>query len=99
LGHSSSLSPSRRLTFVPREGRRVFLAAPKDRTIYFTTDGTDPRLVGGQAAPTARPYAGPVDLPESQTLKARAFDSADDGAEWSAAVEASPINPPNSELS
>jgi hypothetical protein len=73
---------------VRREGRRLFMDAAKDRSIHFTTDGTDPRIAGGKVAPTATRYTGPVSLAESQTLKARALAPAGEGAgEWSALVE------------
>ncbi len=49
-------------------------------TIYYTLDGTDPRLPGGGLNPAAIAYVGPVALSESVTLAARAFD----GSQWSA---------------
>jgi hypothetical protein len=49
--------------------------------IYYTTDGTDPRLVGGEVSPAAVKYLFPVSMNErSSPLKARAVI---DG-EWSA---------------
>ena len=53
-------------------------------TIYFTLDGSDPRLSGGGVAPGARAYAGPLTLTNATVLRARVFN----GAEWSALVEA-----------
>jgi len=61
--------------------------------VYYTTDGTDPRLFGrvaeggagtGQVAPSAQPYSGPIALTESRPVKARVRD---DGL-WSALAEA-----------
>ena len=40
-------------------------------TIYYTTDGSDPRLPGGALSPTARAYAGPISSTFSFTLEAR----------------------------
>jgi hypothetical protein len=56
--------------------------------IYYTLDGTDPRLPGktGQASvsPTALGYASPITLSKSTVVKARALS----GAMWSALNEA-----------
>jgi hypothetical protein len=41
-------------------------------TIYYTVDGTDPRLPGGALASSAAAYAGPVPITESVRVKARA---------------------------
>lgn len=49
--------------------------------IYFTLDGTDPRLSGGAVLPAAQIYNGsPVVLSSSTTVKARILN----GADWSA---------------
>jgi len=56
-------------------------------TIYYTTDGNDPRLPGGEVnTASASDYndTGPVTLTETTTVKARIFD----GDEWSALSEA-----------
>lgn len=53
-------------------------------TIYYTLDGTDPRLPGGAVAPGAVPYSGVVTLSESAVVKARARA----GTSWSALTEA-----------
>lgn len=53
-------------------------------TIYYTTDGTDPRLLGGSVAPTAVRYEGPLPLTQSIHVKARARE----GSTWSALTEA-----------
>jgi hypothetical protein len=55
-------------------------------TIYFTTDGLDPRMSGaGTVASTAQAYTEPLLLSESMVIKARLFD----GETWSALNEAS----------
>ena len=47
-------------------------ASPHDGVIYYTTDGSDPRLpVTGAVAPMARAYSGPVVLTTTTRLKAR----------------------------
>ena len=53
-------------------------------TVYYTTDGTDPRLLGGGVSPDAQQYSGALTLNESTLVKARVRK---DG-EWSALAEA-----------
>ena len=54
-------------------------------TIYYTTDGQDPRLAGGGISTFAQVYAGPLSLPASSTtVKVRVRD----GSSWSALNEA-----------
>jgi len=61
-------------------------------TVYYTTDGTDPRQFGqaaggaraGQVASSAQRYAEPIQLTQSQQIKARVWD---DGL-WSPLAEA-----------
>ncbi len=52
--------------------------------IYYTVDGTDPRLRGGGVAPTARVFANPYQITTQTLVKARVRD----GTSWSALVEA-----------
>ncbi len=52
--------------------------------IYYTLDGSDPRLAGGAVAPGALLYNGEVALSESVTARARVLD----GGVWSALNEA-----------
>ena len=65
-------------------GTPVTISAPAG-TLYFTTDGSDPRAWGGGVAPGARLYSGPVPLVESVTLRARARGA---NNTWSALNEA-----------
>ena len=53
-------------------------------TIYFTTDGSDPRLRGGGLTPGALVYAAPLTLTAPTQVRARVKD----GATWSALSEA-----------
>ena len=53
-------------------------------TIYYTTDGADPRMSGGAVNPAAAVYSGAVSLSGSAVVKARAFS----GGNWSALNEA-----------
>jgi hypothetical protein len=52
--------------------------------VLFTTDGSDPRAIGGGISPTARPYGGALSISRATTVKARARA----GGEWSALTEA-----------
>lgn len=52
--------------------------------IYYTTDGSDPRLAGGAISPRAVRYMAPVTINESAQFKARALN----GANWSAVNDA-----------
>jgi hypothetical protein len=64
-------------------GFPLTMSAPAG-VIHFTVDGSDPRLVGGAVAPSARVYSGPVPLNESAQIKARVLSDAG----WSALNEA-----------
>lgn len=63
-------------------------AVSANGTIYYTLDGSDPRLpVTGEIGPTAQAYTGPVALTANTVVKARVLQ---DGSEfgWSALHEA-----------
>ena len=53
-------------------------------TIYFTTDGSDPRLRGGNVSPTAQVYSTPHAITTRTMVKARVRT----GTVWSALTEA-----------
>jgi len=58
-------------------------------TIYYTLDGSDPRLRGGARSPDAIPYAGPVALTRSTHVMARVLvDDGQGNLTWSALDEA-----------
>jgi hypothetical protein len=52
--------------------------------IYFTTDGSDPRLIGGSANPSVQSYSLPIPINEPLYVRARVLN----GTNWSAIVEA-----------
>jgi hypothetical protein len=54
---------------------------PMAGALYYTVDGTDPRLPGGEFNPNAIPYTEPIALTGSSTILARI--RSDDG-DWSA---------------
>src|SRR5256885_2882448 len=64
-------------------GFQLTLSAPAG-TIYYTRDGSDPRLTGGAVSPTALIYSGPLTLNQSAQIKARGLR----GGVWSAPSEA-----------
>jgi hypothetical protein len=53
-------------------------------TVYYTTDGSDPRLIGGGISPSARIYRGPLTIEQNTTLNSRVWN----GLEWSPLNEA-----------
>jgi CotH kinase protein/Lamin Tail Domain/Fn3 associated/Chitobiase/beta-hexosaminidase C-terminal domain/Immunoglobulin I-set domain/Bacterial TSP3 repeat len=71
-------------------GGRVPLASsltmtPTNATIYYTTDGSDPRVYGvGTPSPNSRIYSNPLPLLSNVVVKARVLG----GAGWSALEEA-----------
>ncbi|CAN5490815.1 hypothetical protein BH23VER1_BH23VER1_25210 [soil metagenome] len=72
------------------EGTAITITDPNSggnsRTIYYRTDGTDPRLVGGAVAGGTMTYSGPILVPQPQTLMSRVRDTTT--GEWSALTEA-----------
>jgi hypothetical protein len=64
-------------------GFRLSMTAPAG-TIYYTVDGSDPRLPGGAVAPAALTYSSPRPLEESTWIKSRVLS----GTNWSALNEA-----------
>lgn len=58
--------------------------AAADRDIYYTLDGSDPRLPGGAIAGTAMVYSGPIVINGNMPIKARIRTV---GGEWSALVD------------
>ncbi len=65
------------------------LLNPSGGVIYYTTDGSDPRLPDNGLSETATVYDGAIALTESQTLRARLMRSnLFTGGDWSALTEA-----------
>jgi hypothetical protein len=65
--------------------RGFSLTMTASNTIYYTLDGSDPRVYGtGEVSPTAATYAGAITLNNSMVVKARARS----GTSWSALNEA-----------
>ena len=68
-------------------GARVFATGGESGTIYYTTDGSDPRLDGGDVSAAAGEFPNAEGLtipPEGATLKLRVRTA---GGEWSALEE------------
>jgi hypothetical protein len=53
-------------------GVSVFMSNAPGATIYYTLDGTDPRLPNGNIAPAARSYSGPITITTNVAVFARA---------------------------
>ncbi|MEN9022563.1 MAG: lamin tail domain-containing protein, partial [Verrucomicrobiales bacterium] len=64
---------------------KLSLFDPRPGKMYYTLDGSDPRLRGGEIDPDAHLYEGGVTLTESGTVKARLLLNTGD---WSAINEA-----------
>ena len=62
----------------------MVLTAPAGATIYYTTDGSDPRLPGGAIAPNAQSFSQPLAIARPTPVRARALL----GSEWSAINDA-----------
>jgi hypothetical protein len=60
---------------VGSSGARVTMTGPAGATIYYTTDGTDPRRSGGAIASTAKVYSSPVTITSNTVIKARAYNA------------------------
>ncbi len=70
---------------VPSGFNLTMVATNGGGTIYYTTNGTDPRVMfSGAVASSALAYVGPVTLNQSTLIKARTLN----GADWSALTEA-----------
>ncbi|HEX6961519.1 MAG TPA: lamin tail domain-containing protein [Lacipirellula sp.] len=64
-------------------GFLLTMSAPAG-TIWYTLDGSDPRMIGGGVNPNAVQYTGAVTLSSSGQIKARVLN----GSEWSAVNDA-----------
>ncbi|HEX2473338.1 MAG TPA: lamin tail domain-containing protein, partial [Lacipirellulaceae bacterium] len=65
-------------------GFGLTISAPAG-AIWYTTDGSDPRMIGGGVNPAARQYTGtPINITGGITVRARALS----GGQWSALNEA-----------
>ncbi len=64
--------------------------SPAGGVLYYTLDGSDPRLAGGGVSPTAQIYSGPIAISQATRVRTRIFDSAQAGAnnDWSPEIEA-----------
>ncbi|MCH6257721.1 lamin tail domain-containing protein [Puniceicoccaceae bacterium K14] len=66
-------------------GSTISISSPDGGSIYYTTDGSDPRLSGsGNPSPNAQIYGDELIINNTQTLRARVLS----GGEWSPIIEA-----------
>jgi hypothetical protein len=61
------------------------LSAASEGTIYFTADGSDPRLPGNKLSAAAVKFASAI--PEGRKIKCRALTGSPESGEWSALAE------------
>ncbi|MCA9415839.1 MAG: CotH kinase family protein, partial [Candidatus Omnitrophica bacterium] len=67
------------------EGERLVILNPNQSgTIYFTIEGSDPRVEGGGILDGALPFSAPIVLTSDTVVRARVFG----GSKWSALAEA-----------
>jgi len=67
---------------VVEAGFELEMAAAKGE-LYYTLDGSDPRLIGGKISPAAQKYNRPVNLDQTRVVKVRVLFK----GEWSALDE------------
>ena len=65
-------------------GFHLSMVSPSGGAIYYTRDGSDPRLRGGAFSAAAQLYSGPLILTQSATIRARVYS----GGTWTALNEA-----------
>ncbi|WP_166404742.1 lamin tail domain-containing protein [Desulfonema ishimotonii] len=71
-----------------QSGSAFTLTQTGSGTIYYTTDGTDPRVEGGAVNSSASVYSNSVSPDQSTLIKARVKN----GTEWGPLLEASYVN-------
>jgi hypothetical protein len=62
-------------TVAGSSGSTVTMTAPQGATIYYTLDGSDPRLSGGAISPAAQMYQSPVAIAGNTVVTVRARNS------------------------
>jgi hypothetical protein len=87
-GTSAPLFPMQSAPNFSKRGGNVvsgfLLGLTSDAAIYYTTDGSDPRLSGGAIGPTAILYSGSIAITDTTLIRVRALS----GTTWSALDEA-----------
>lgn len=71
------------ITLTPPEVETLPPGVTVPAQIYYTTNGADPRLVGGAISKSASIYTAPFSLAKNSTVKVRAYYQ----GQWSALVE------------
>ncbi len=59
------------LEIIPHKGGLFDGHKYPTETIYYTTDGSDPRITGGDLSDTAQIYSGPIQIESTTTIQAR----------------------------
>jgi hypothetical protein len=71
---NGQLTPLPKLRFEPGTPRHITFSGRTNDTIYFTTDGNDPRLPTGSIAPSALAYSNAIPWSEGLRIAARAYN-------------------------
>ena len=82
---------------VTSEGGRLQFAPPPGAVLVYTTDGSDPRSVGGQVAPNARVSELPIEVAADVNVHVRSYlpewEPVYPGSPWSSAVGGAASSP------
>jgi hypothetical protein len=76
---------------VATSGASTTISVPSGTTVYYTTNGTDPRLQGGGISPGALTYSGPITISNTTRIIARAWRAGgftSPATNWSGPAEA-----------
>ncbi|MDB4467663.1 CotH kinase family protein [Verrucomicrobiales bacterium] len=74
-----ALASATEIEIIPHKGGLFDRDKYPQETIYYTTDGSDPRIRGGELNPVAKAYEGPILVDSTMTIQTRLRD----GNTWS----------------
>ena len=76
---AGALASATEVEIAPHKGGLFDAAKYPQETVYYTTDGSDPRLRGGELNPLAKAYEGPILVDSTMTIQTRLRN----GGTWS----------------
>ena len=65
------LASATEIEIVPHKGGLFDSGKYPQETVYYTTDGSDPRLTGGELNPLAQAYESPIPVTSTMTIQTR----------------------------
>ena len=68
---AGALASATEIEIVPHKGGLFSSGKYPQETIYYTTDGSDPKLTGGELNPLAKAYEGPIPVTSTMTIQTR----------------------------